>query len=41
MAVGLGYLDQLSLYTLLVPLGILAAWIFIWIRLRARAKAKA
>jgi uncharacterized membrane protein YfcA len=37
-SVGLGYLDQLSLYTLLVPLGILAAWIFIWIRLRARAK---
>jgi len=39
MAVGLGYLDQLSLFSLLIPLGVMAIWMFIRIRLKARAKA--
>ena len=29
MAVGLGYLDQLSLYALVIPLAVLAVWIFV------------
>lgn len=28
MAVGLGYLDQVSLYALLIPLAVLAVWLF-------------
>jgi hypothetical protein len=28
MSVGLGYLDQLSLFPLMIPLAVLAVWIF-------------